>query len=160
MRLFAAVLFIVLSAAALPVAAQEPACTADDYISLFNEAAIRVDDPAHEDPALLNAALAEISAMFQTRRAQCAGLAFEGSGNELVGPFTLAPGAWMADATYSDRGDITITPLTDGDCDNEAFLWAQGGKPDSELLQLGDECQFVAEVDARGDWTLTFTPVS
>lgn len=165
MRLLTAVLFIVLFTA-VPLAAQDdPGCAVADYMRLFSDAAVAIDDPFLDDePEQLSDMLSYILATIQTRRASCAGLAFEGEDSQIIGPFTLPAGDYILEVKFGGIGSVTAESLTE-ECERPIgrlllSSFDREGGTDSSILRTDADCRILIDVGINRPWTLTFTPVN
>lgn len=161
------VLVFVLFALTLPVTAQDTpeGCTRLGFADMFSEAAdlLTADDTA-DDPAILGTTLSFFLNTIQTRRASCAGLAFEGNGGEVVGPFDLPAGDYVLTGTFTRSGNLFLETLTD-DC--ELYLlgvslgvYSGDGGSQQTILQSDERCRILVEASTSAPWTLTFAPIS
>ena len=156
------VLILVLLCVALPSAAQPvppDGCTPDDWLDMLYTASAAIDQP----DADVNTALDVLVVSIQVRRAICAGLAFEGNGGEVVGPFDLPGGNYIMSGVFSEHGILSIDTLT-SECrlsliHQSSILFGRSGGLDQSVIQTDQPCRLLATADTDGAWTLTFTPV-
>lgn len=162
MRTILAALFVLLALAVIPAAAQpdNADCTPAAYSDMLSDAAVAL---AGTD-ADLEFELTLLVTVIQVKRAMCAGLAFTGNTNAVVGPFTLPAGDYIVQSTAEYISTITFEALTDG-CERFvqyevlATLDSDGGT-DSLILRTDADCTLLAEVSSRRPWTLVFTPIN
>lgn len=137
-------------------------CTAGAYADLISDYAVFVgESPDEEIGVLLSDLVAEIS----TRRAACAGLVFEGTGDQVVPLVTIPSGAYIVHMTSTEGYTRAELQHGEGECganvvDMTPLVNVSGDNAETEsLFRTEDECAAVLTVESRGEWMLEFTPV-
>lgn len=164
LALLSLALFIVVPAVAQPI--PPDGCTRTGYATMFTDAAFLLGaDESADDPDILESSLNFYLSTIQTRRAQCAGLAFDGeTGGVVIGPFTLPAGNWLHEGAFNDYAVTNIETLTP-ECRSQLIgsgltSSSREAYTDQTFIQTDTDCRLVIEVTASKPWVLTFTPVS
>jgi hypothetical protein len=156
-------LLIALFIVAAPAAAQSTpteGCAADDYAALLSGAQAALDKPNAD----LNLVVGDLIDALANQRARCAGLTFEGSSGDVIGPLDLAAGDYVVDVSFGTIGTVTAEGL-DESCESEfnLFLLSSfelGGGTDSGIIRLDSDCRVLFDVAIPQTWTLTLNPVN
>lgn len=155
-------LLVIVMLTALPAAAQESpeGCTAEQVnavITILTEALAAVQ--AHVDggdPAAALEAMQEISNAAQGVRALCDGLAFEGDGDDVLGPIPFPDGFYRVTFTSESFAHAGVEQMG-GDCDFVPTVSVddfEGGEGEAAFEFVG--CVGLIEVTASAPWTLSF----
>ena len=167
MRIVFLVLIVLLSLVAPAVAQYIPpdGCERTGYAVMFSDAAYLLEaDESADDPDILKSSLDFYLNTIQTRRANCAGLAFEGEGGEVIGPFDLPAGDYIVTGTFTRSGNIFFETLTD-DCrlallGSSLGIYDGNGGRKQTVLQIDQPCRLLVEASTTAPWTLIFVPIS
>ena len=109
------------------------------------------------EPQTILAWIQGIQVALNTVITECGGLAFEGTGDAVIGPLTFAGGIYRARMDSESLSQLEVEAVS-GDCGRDHLLLnsPSGAGGIEALFQPGPDCVALFEVGARVEWTLSF----
>lgn len=136
-------------------------CTQEDYLQLQTEMAELTELLADIETNEPEAIFLQMRQTLDTYQLNCTGF-FSGEthSNGIIGPLTFDGTLYQITFTLGEGqfvvGSTTYTEIS-GDCGfNFGALLTDAGS-ETDVLEIGEDCEMLIEVDANSDWTLSFT---
>lgn len=131
--------------------AQDADCETDELVTLLREQADAIEAGDLDG-------LADLQAAISQTRAECSGFAYEGDGNEVLGPVEFPDGFYRIETEMDTFGTVTLTEI-DGNCGFVILgVFETNGGDDNAATEL-DGCEALIEISTTENWTLIFEQV-
>jgi hypothetical protein len=154
--------------ASIPAYAQEtpqpptPTCSMEELQPVFENwqnAVTRFDETfAAGDVQAVYETMLGFDLVFDMVRAMCNPLTWSGNGDLVIGPVFVESGAYRLLLEGEELTSVDSESLTDG-CFS-IYAYVDIGQTRTEEVYRSSGCSMLLEVDASGDWTLTFEKVA
>lgn len=147
-----------------------PTCSAADLSPSFPDMLQALGDAQAQlsggDVAAVLTSLDLLKGQIEVARAKCAGLSFEGDGNQVVGPFDLPKGVYRVHGEFAGFAIVTLEQIS-GDCglaygDSSPILntpTASGGVTEAILRPAA--CRAALQLSTMGGkWSISFEAIN
>ena len=112
------------------------------------------------EPQTILAWIQGIQVALNTVITECGGLAFEGTGDAVIGPLTFAGGFYQARMNVEGLAQLEVETVS-GDCGNDRLLLNTISESSGveALFQPGADCVALFQIGARSAWELSFVAI-